>query len=491
MNLIDEKSRLNEDTNNNNNQKTKRKSKKLKNKNKLLKNLISKKKIMVIVLIIIIIFLIFIIVIILKIFVIQQNNSPKIKIFDGNIIYYKENTNDTTIKNNVYNMKKNISKNILSDSCNENSQQDFTNTINTLEDFQNACINKTKEQLAEFYFNICSEGVLLDKTQYEKSENPKLSIILPVYNRENYILRVLRSIQNQFVKEIEIIFVDDFSTDSSINIIKNYQKEDERIILIEHEKNEGTLITRNDGVYKAKGEYLMFVDTDDLLLPNVLNITYTNAKKYDYDIILFAILRRTTKGGYYRYNKYWGKKPIFQPELSSFMYYGKGYLKQIDYHLFGKLIRKEIFIKTINSIGDYYLKNHMSVNEDSLMNFMLLKKANSLKFIPFFGYIYTINPKSAIKSIYKNINKSFRDYILYLRFMIEYTDNNSHEKAMAEEQLKYVIFKFRKFLMHVTENLEFIYDSLNLYLNCSYISEDSKKNVIKMIDAIKKSKKSN
>ena len=331
---------------------------------------------------------------------------------------------------------------------------------------------------------------MLDKAKYDKSEYPKLSIILPVYNREKFILRVLRSIQNQFVKEIEIIFVDDFSTDSSINFIKTYQKEDERIILIKHEKNEGTLISRNDGVYKAKGEYLMFVDTDDLLLPNILNITYTNAKKYDYDIILFAILRRTIKRHYFRYNKYWGKKPIFQPELSSFMYYGKGYLKQIDYHLFGKLIKKEIFIKTINSMGDYYLKNHMSVNEDSLMNFMLLKKANSLKFIPFYGYIYTINPKSAIKSIYKNINKSFRDYILYLRFMIEYTDNNSHEKAMAEEQLKYVIFKYSKSLIHITENFEFIYDSLNLYLNCSYISEDSQKNIVKIIDAIKISKKS-
>lgn len=81
------------------------------------------------------------------------------------------------------------------------------------------------------------------------------------------------------MKYLEIIFVDDFSIDLSKNIIKNYQKEDERIILIEHDKNEGTLISRNDGALKAKGEYIMFVDPEDLLLPNVLDITYKSGKK--------------------------------------------------------------------------------------------------------------------------------------------------------------------------------------------------------------------
>ena len=226
----------------------------------------------------------------------------------------------------------------------------------------------------------------------------------------------------------------------------------------------------------------MFADSDDYLLPNILNASYEAAKKDNYDIILFSILRKRIKGSYYRYNAFRGKKPIFQPELSSFMYYGNGLLKQIDFHLFGKLIKKEVFINAINSISDYYLKNHMSVNEDGVMNFMLLKKANSLIYLEIYGYMYVSNVKSVIFNLRKHINKSIRDYILYLKFMFEYTDNNWYEKAMAEEQLKYVYYKFKKQIIKVTENFQFFYDTLNLYLNCTYISEESKKKVEKMIE---------
>jgi len=357
--------------------------------------------------------------------------------------------------------------------------------INTVKDFEIACINKSVRQIAELYYRVCSNGILLDKNKYKLSSSPKISIIIPLYNREKYILRVLRSIQNQSMKDIEIIFIDDFSTDSTKNIIKLYQKEDERIILIEHSKNEGTLISRNDGVFKARGEYIMFVDSDDLLLPNVLIASYSKAKKFNYEIILFAVLKRTSKGRYFRYSKWWDIKPIYQPKLSSFMYYGKGYLQQIDFHLTGKLIKKEAFIKTINSISDYYLKNHISVNEDGIMNFMLLKKAKSLKYIHFYGYIYDTNPNSVISALSKNINKTIRDYVLYLRYMFEYTDDNLYEKSMAEEQLRFVFYTFEKEFIDVSENFQLIYDSLNLYLNSTFISNDSKKIIEIMINKIK------
>lgn len=472
---------------NNKNKKFKRKYKKAKEKmkNKHLKNSFLNKKFLMIILISIILFLLITILFTPKILKGYKNNLLKI----NQNFKIGNNFNELTINNNINKtnyMKLNASNDFFNNiSNNYNNQIKFKDIINTEKDFQNACINKRTDEIAGLYFRICSEGILLNKTKFHLSEIPKISIILPIYNKEKYILRVLRSIQNQSMKDLEIIFVDDFSIDLSKNIIKNYQKEDERIILIEHDKNEGTLISRNDGALKAKGEYIMFVDPDDLLLPNVLDISYKNAKKGNFDIIRFALYFRTLRGKYFIYNKFWGKKPIYQPNLYSFMYYGNGYLKQIDYHLFGKLIKKEVFIKTINSIGDYYLKNHMTVNEDCLMNFMLLKKADSMLFIHFFGYIYTVNPQSTIRNLYKHINKSIKDYVLYLRFMIEYTENNTHEKAIAEQQFKEVFNRFKKSLIHVNKNFEFLYDSLNLYLNCSYISEESKEKVIKMIDKIK------
>ena len=90
------------------------------------------------------------------------------------------------------------------------------------------------------------------------------------------MLRLLRSIQNQFFDDIEIIIVDDFSKDNSINLIKEYQKEDKRIILIRHNKTKGTLISRNIGIVNSRGEYIIMPDADDILSENILSYFLIN-----------------------------------------------------------------------------------------------------------------------------------------------------------------------------------------------------------------------
>ena len=121
--------------------------------------------------------------------------------------------------------------------------------------------------------------ILINKKKLYKIDNPKVSIISSIYNREKYILRFMRSIQNQFFDDIEIIFVDDYSKDNSIKKIENCQNEDERIILLKNKKNKGTLISRNIGALKAKGEFLIFPDSDDILSHNILSLCYETAKK--------------------------------------------------------------------------------------------------------------------------------------------------------------------------------------------------------------------
>ena len=102
-------------------------------------------------------------------------------------------------------------------------------------------INKESRKL-QIYFKLCNKGKLINKKTLKNKKAPKISIISPIYNRANYILRFLRSIQNQFYDDIEIIFVDDFSTDNSVKLIEKYQKDDERILLLKHNKNKGTFI---------------------------------------------------------------------------------------------------------------------------------------------------------------------------------------------------------------------------------------------------------
>ena len=101
-----------------------------------------------------------------------------------------------------------------------------------------------------------------------------ISVILPIYHVENYIVKCLDSLINQTYKDIEIICVNDCTQDNSITIVKEYQKKDSRIHLINHEENLGLGGARNTGIHAAKGDYLVFIDSDDYLAPTMLENLY-------------------------------------------------------------------------------------------------------------------------------------------------------------------------------------------------------------------------
>lgn len=94
-------------------------------------------------------------------------------------------------------------------------------------------------------------------------ERPIVSVIMPAYNSEQWISKSLKSVLNQTLKEIEIIVVDDCSTDLTTGIVENVKKNDDRIILIEQDKNSGVANARNLGIEKAEGQYIAFLDADD------------------------------------------------------------------------------------------------------------------------------------------------------------------------------------------------------------------------------------
>ena len=370
-----------------------------------------------------------------------------------------------------------ISNNTDKRIANTSNYREIIKRIKTEKDFLEISKSTNVKEMAHIYYMLCIRGILFDnKTTIQKVSNPKISIILPVYNRQNDLLRVLRSIQNQSMKDIEIIFVDDCSSDNSTKILDNFQKNDERIIIIKHEKNKGTLICRNEGIYISKGEYIMFVDSDDLLLYNILDVTYKLAKKNNSEIVQFAAFQKQG-------NKYWNfgdirknNTPIYQPQLSSLMYYSRGYLKQTDSYLWGKLIKKEALNRTLASINKFYLNNHMSMAEDGLIYFMLLKKAKSYIYIYYYGYLYFRNRQSATRSMNKhNINKFFRDYFFYLKYMFEYTGRNYREKSMAAWQIRHLFNHHRKKMYKVTENFGFFIKILNLYIKCPYINKYTKR----------------
>lgn len=115
-------------------------------------------------------------------------------------------------------------------------------------------------------------------------QNPKVSIVVPIYNVEKYLNRCLNSLLNQTLKEIEIILVDDGSPDNCSILCDEFAKSDKRIKVI-HKENEGLGFARNSGLNIATGEYVAFVDSDDYVDKLMFEKLYTTAKEYSLDTV--------------------------------------------------------------------------------------------------------------------------------------------------------------------------------------------------------------
>lgn len=114
---------------------------------------------------------------------------------------------------------------------------------------------------------------------------PKVSIIIPIYNAEAYLKNCLESAVNQSFKDIEIICVNDGSSDNSGEIVERFSAQDDRFVVLSHEVNQGSSAARNSGMKVARGEYIKFLDSDDMLPSSSIERLYTIAKKNDSDIV--------------------------------------------------------------------------------------------------------------------------------------------------------------------------------------------------------------
>lgn len=158
-----------------------------------------------------------------------------------------------------------------------------------------------------------TEAVVLVQNKIDYT--PKVSVIIPVYNVEQYLRECLNSVIKQTLKEIEIICVDDGSTDNSLSILKEYAEKDHRIIVISRE-NKGVGYSRNQGIQMSEGEFIAFMDPDDYYPDlSVLNLMYNTAKKHNvkicggslivYDEKRKLEIKQKEKSGCFSENKIW------------------------------------------------------------------------------------------------------------------------------------------------------------------------------------------
>jgi len=210
---------------------------------------------------------------------------------------------------------------------------------------------------------------------------------VPVYNKEKKIKKCIRSIQNQNMSDIEIIIVDDASTDNTTEIIKEFQKEDKRIKIIYNNKTMGILYSRSIGVLESKGKYITTIDGDDMFSSdNVFDMIYEETKEEYFDIISFKVFVNTRRDNsefkeFYNSVKRDRKHPtVFQPELGIFAINNNDILFPVNTNIWSKLIKSEIYKGALTMIGRKRYSTYLIWAEDTSVFFVICNIAQSYKF---------------------------------------------------------------------------------------------------------------
>ena len=141
------------------------------------------------------------------------------------------------------------------------------------------------------------------------TSNVKVSVIVPVYNVEKYLKDCLNSVINQTLEDIEIICVNDGSTDNSLAILEDYAKKDSRIKII-NQKNKGLSGARNTGMKHVQGEYILFLDSDDWLKEDALSELYWSHLDDNLDMLFFQTVDYYEEDGRYELNQFGGMTAI-------------------------------------------------------------------------------------------------------------------------------------------------------------------------------------
>lgn len=249
-------------------------------------------------------------------------------------------------------------------------------------------------------------------------EQKKVSIIVPVYNVEKYLEKNINSLINQTLEDIELIFVNDGSPDNSLKIIKDYQEKykDKNIIIVD-KQNEGVWKARIDGIEKASGKYITFVDSDDYVEPDFAKKMYNNISENKSDIAICGFRRIDTNSGKilseemkYKNDKQINNNDNFEEVIS------------VNTALWNKIYKAELLKKMNN------LSNPPRILEDMMflaMNYLNVKK---ITFVDDCLYNYIVRDGSAMNVLKKEEIKKIQNSMLEVKKY--YIDNNCSSQQM-------------------------------------------------------------
>jgi len=311
---------------------------------------------------------------------------------------------------------------------------------------------------------MSSKGILFSNISLKTNKNPKVSVVVPAYNIQKYIKQTIRSIQNQEMEELDIVIVNDFSTDNTSKIIEEIRKEDKRIKVLNNKKNMGVLYSRCIGTLTSKGNYIFPLEDDMFLNKDIINKIYNLAKEKKNDIVVFNAIMVHQFGNILQLKNlipvrgYIEKNIIIhQPKLSN----------NASIVIWSQCIRASIYKKAINIYGKRKYSIYMIYYEDAIMNHIIYQIAESSAHIQDYGILYL----SKKDSISNTIIERERDiYIMkYIEVMLDFSRNTFELRNKIVNKIIY-FFKEGNFEIYYLKDIKFKKE-LNLLLRKIFSSK--------------------
>ena len=283
------------------------------------------------------------------------------------------------------------------------------------------------------FSKLCLEEKLLDQDKKIEFDNNKslISVIIPSYNKKDILLKSIRSIQNQKFKNIEIIIVNDCSTDNSSGIFNYLLKKDPRVRIFHHVKNMGCWRTRLDGIIYSRGKYIILFDAGDLYADNyVLEDAYNVIDKYNLDSCKF--LFRLTKS----FDNLNESYVSFHVGLKSKIAYEKKNIVYLDFkvyynwgNIWNRLVRANIFSKAIFLLNELTLNIYKNVWDDKWFNKIINRASYSYAIFERVGYLYLQdgNGEGSPQSISEEQkSKMMKEFVGFLYYDFNFADNKTY-----------------------------------------------------------------
>ena len=339
----------------------------------------------------------------------------------------------------------------------------------------------------------------LDITRYKgpKVKKPKLSIVIPIYNGEDYIVPLVSSIQLQKLKEIEIVFVDDFSQDETYDRLIEAGKKDHRIKIIRNKRNRGIMYSRLFGALESSGSYVTFIDSDDLYInQNLFEIAYKTAVEKDLELLQYEYVGSVFDGkenydyvmAYVSREKYGQIK--YKPNVKTILF-GQPTNQGGSGIVYDKLYRRNLINKMADFLGKDLIHIHLIFMEDFLISFAAFRTADSYMLMETFGvWHWSSNPSGMTskvaevedgKFIYPEYsNKKIGDYLTIWEKLFELTEDGPDEGLFRINILYFFSLpEDKRKLFSLSYHYEKLLNICKKFYHWKYLTYEIKEHLIK------------